>query len=438
MSEIMTCKEIVNNLDNYIIGQAKAKRAVAICLRNRYRRSKLDKKISEEITPKNIILKGPTGVGKTEIARRLAKLVNAPFVKVEATKYTEVGYVGRDVESMIRDLVGVAVRIVHQEQTDKIKDKAIAVVDKKITDILYPLKKSSKPEQVDTENFRAEFYANYKAGEYDKDTIDIDVKEEPQQMNLMDGIGAEINIGQIMGGIIKAPRKMKKMTVERARELLLNEECDKLIDPDAVNKEAIYRAEQQGIIFIDEIDKIAAKKNNGQDVSREGVQRDILPIVEGSVVNTKYGVVHTDHILFIAAGAFHIASVSDLIPELQGRFPVIVELDSLTKDDFKKILTIPQNALIKQYQELLRVDNVDLEFTDDAIDAIAELAADENETNENIGARRLQTIMELLLEDISFNASDNNPMVKVKIDKPFVLNTMNALIHTHDFKKYVL
>lgn len=438
MSEIMTCKEIVNNLDNYIIGQAKAKRAVAICLRNRYRRSKLDKAISEEITPKNIILKGPTGVGKTEIARRLAKLVNAPFVKVEATKYTEVGYVGRDVESMIRDLVAVAVRIVRQEQTEKIKDKATAVVDKKITDILYPIKKSLKPEDVDTENFRAEFYANYKAGKYDKDIIDVDVKDEPQQMNLMDGIGAEINIGQIMGGIIKPPRKLKKMTVERARELLLNEECDKLIDPDAVNKEAIYRAEQQGIIFIDEIDKIAAKKNNGQDVSREGVQRDILPIVEGSVVNTKYGVVHTDHILFIAAGAFHIASVSDLIPELQGRFPVIVELDSLTKDDFKKILTIPQNALIKQYQELLRVDNVDLEFTDDAIDAIAELAADENETNENIGARRLQTIMELLLEDISFNASDNNPMVKVKIDKPFVLNTMNSIIHTHDFKKYVL
>lgn len=438
MSEIMTCKEIVNNLDNYIIGQAKAKRAVAICLRNRYRRSKLDKAISEEITPKNIILKGPTGVGKTEIARRLAKLVNAPFVKVEATKYTEVGYVGRDVESMIRDLVGVAVRIVRQEQTEKIKDKATAVVDKKITDILYPIKKSLKPEDVDTENFRAEFYAYYKAGKYDKDIIDVDVKDEPQQMNLMDGIGAEINIGQIMGGIIKPPRKLKKMTVERARELLLNEECDKLIDPDAVNKEAIYRAEQQGIIFIDEIDKIAAKKNNGQDVSREGVQRDILPIVEGSVVNTKYGVVHTDHILFIAAGAFHIASVSDLIPELQGRFPVIVELDSLTKDDFKKILTIPQNALIKQYQELLCVDNVDLEFTDDAIDAIAELAADENETNENIGARRLQTIMELLLEDISFNASDNNPMVKVKIDKPFVLNTMNSIIHTHDFKKYVL
>lgn len=434
----MTCKEIVKNLDSYIIGQAKAKRAVAIALRNRYRRSRLPKELSDEITPKNIILKGPTGVGKTEIARRLAKLVNAPFVKVEATKYTEVGYVGRDVESMIRDLVEASVRIVHEEQASKIKDKASAVVDKKITDILYPLKKVNKPESEDTEAFRQKFYEDYKAGKFNKDQIDIDIKEQPKSLNLMDGIGAEINIGQIMGGMIKTPRKMKKMTVERAREILLEEECDKLIDPDSLNKEAIFRAEQEGIIFIDEIDKIAAKKNNGQDVSREGVQRDILPIVEGSVVNTKYGVVHTDYILFIAAGAFHIASVSDLIPELQGRFPIQVELDSLNKEDFKKILTIPQNAITTQYQELLKVDNVELEFTDDAIEAIAELAADENETSENIGARRLQTIMELLLEDISFNASDDNPLVKVKIDRAFVLNAMKDMIHTHDFKKYVL
>lgn len=435
---MMTCKEIVKNLDSYIIGQAKAKRAVAIALRNRYRRSKLPKDLKEEITPKNIILKGPTGVGKTEIARRLAKLVNAPFVKVEATKYTEVGYVGRDVESMVRDLVEASVRIVRQEQTEKIKDKASVIVDKKITDILYPLKKANKPDDIDTEKFREKFYEDYKNGLFDSDAIDIDVKEQPKQINLLDGGGGEINIGQIMGGMFKGPRKMKKMTVERAKEILLEEECEKLIDPDSLNKEAIYRAEQEGIIFIDEIDKIAAKKNNGQDVSREGVQRDILPIVEGSVVNTKYGVVHTDYILFIAAGAFHISSVSDLIPELQGRFPIQVELDSLDKEDFKKILTIPQNAITTQYQELLKIDNVDLEFTDDAIDAIAELAKDENETNENIGARRLQTIMELLLEDISFNASDDNPMVKVKIDKPFVLNSMKELIHTHDFKKYVL
>ncbi len=435
---MMTCKEIVKNLDAYIIGQAKAKRAVAIALRNRYRRSRLPKELSDEITPKNIILKGPTGVGKTEIARRLAKLVNAPFVKVEATKYTEVGYVGRDVESMIRDLVEASVRIVKAEHSARIKDKAMVSVDKKITDALYPIKKANKPEEMDTEVFRANFYEDYKAGKFDNDPIDIDVKEQPKSINLMDGIGAEINLGQIMGGVIKAPRKMKKMTVARAKELLLDEECDRMIDPDSLNKEAIYRAEQEGIIFIDEIDKIAAKKNHGQDVSREGVQRDILPIVEGSVVNTKYGVIHTDYILFIAAGAFHIASVSDLIPELQGRFPIQVELNSLDKDDFKKILTIPQNAITTQYQKLLEVDNIDLEFTEDAIDAIAEIAADENETSENIGARRLQTIMELLLEDISFNASNENPMVKVVIDRPFVVNTMKEIIHTHDFKKYVL
>ena len=435
---MMTCKEIVKNLDSYIIGQAKAKRAVAIALRNRYRRSRLPKELSDEITPKNIILKGPTGVGKTEIARRLAKLVNAPFVKVEATKYTEVGYVGRDVESMVRDLVEASVRIVKQEQAAKIKDKAIVAVNKKITDALYPIKKATKPEEMDTEQFRAKFYEEYNAGKYDADSIDIDVKEQPKSLNLMDGIGAEINIGQIMGGMIKAPRKMKKMTVARAREILLDEECERMIDPENLNKEAIFRAEQEGIIFIDEIDKIAAKKNNGQDVSREGVQRDILPIVEGSVVNTKYGVIHTDYILFIAAGAFHISSVSDLIPELQGRFPIQVELNSLTKEDFKQILTIPQNAITTQYQSLLRVDNIDLEFTEEAIDAIAELAVDENETSENIGARRLQTIMELLLEDISFNASDDNPEIKVVVDKPFVYNTMKELIHTHDFKKYVL
>ena len=435
---MMTCSEIVSNLDKYIIGQTKAKRAVAIALRNRYRRSKLPRELKDEITPKNIILKGPTGVGKTEIARRLAKLVNAPFIKVEATKYTEVGYVGRDVESMIRDLVEASVRIVRNEKTAQIKDKAMIVVDKKITDVLYPIKKAGKKVEEDTEAFRQKFYADYKAGKYNQEAIDIDVKEQPKQINLMDGAGAEINIGQIIGGAFKGPRKMKRMTVERAKEILLDEECEKMLDPDAVNKEAIYRAEQEGIIFIDEIDKIAAKKNNGQDVSREGVQRDILPIVEGSVVNTKYGVVHTDYILFIAAGAFHISSVSDLIPELQGRFPIQVELDSLGKEDFKKILTIPQNSVTKQYEQLLKVDNIKLKFTADAIDLIAELAEEENETNENIGARRLQTILELLLEDISFNASDNNPVVEVKIDKVFVANTMKDLIHTHDFKKYIL
>lgn len=435
---MMTCKEIVNNLDLYIIGQNKAKHAVAIALRNRYRRSKLPQDLKEEITPKNIILKGPTGVGKTEIARRLAKLVNAPFVKVEATKYTEVGYVGRDVESMVRDLVEASVRMVRAEQAEKIKDKAKESVDKKITDILYPLKKANKPEDVDTEAFRHDFYEDYKNGKFDNDAIDIDVKEQPKTINLLDGIGAEINLGQIMGGVVKAPRKMKKMTVARAKELLIEEECDRLIDPESVNKEAIYRAEQEGIIFIDEIDKIAAKKNNSQDVSREGVQRDILPIVEGSVVNTKYGVIHTDYILFIAAGAFHIASVSDLIPELQGRFPIVVDLDSLNCDDFKKILTLPQNAITKQYQQLLRVDNIDLEFTDEAIEALAKIAETENDTKENIGARRLQSIMERLLDDISFNASDENPLVKVVVDKLFVENTLKDVIRENDFRKFIL
>ena len=434
----MTCKEIVKNLDAYIVGQDKAKRAVAIALRNRYRRSKLPRELKDEITPKNIILKGPTGVGKTEIARRLARLVNAPFIKVEATKYTEVGYVGRDVESMVRDLADVAVRIVRNEKTQQIKDKAMIIVDKKITDILYPLKKAGKPDAVDTEVFRQKFYEDYKNGKFDQENIDVDVKEAPKQINLMDGAGAEINIGQIIGGAIKGPRKMKRMTVERAKEVLLDEECEKMIDPESINKEAIFRAEQEGIIFIDEIDKIAAKKNNGQDVSREGVQRDILPIVEGSVVNTKYGPIHTDYILFIAAGAFHISSVSDLIPELQGRFPIQVELNSLGKEDFKKILTIPQHSVTEQYKQLLKVDNVNLTFTNDAIDIIAELAEEENDSHENIGARRLQTILELLLEDISFNASDNNPVVEVKIDKAFVSNAMKDIIHTHDFKKYVL
>lgn len=438
---MMTCKEIVSNLDNYIIGQSKAKRAVAIALRNRYRRSQLPKEISDEITPKNIILKGPTGVGKTEIARRLAKLVNAPFVKVEATKYTEVGYVGRDVESMVRDLVEASIRIVRKEFNDKISAKAKVVVDKKITDLLYPIKKANKPEDMDTEVFRTKFYEEYNAGLYDNDPIDVEVKEQPKQINIMEGIGAEINIGQLVDGMMRTPRKLKKMPVSRAREMLMNEECDKMIDPETLNKEAIYRAEQEGIIFIDEIDKIAAsakKSGGGQDVSREGVQRDILPIVEGSVVNTKYGVIHTDYILFIAAGAFHISSVSDLIPELQGRFPIQVELNSLTKDDFKKILTIPQNAITTQYQELLKVDNIELDFTEDAIDTIASLAVAENETSENIGARRLQTIMETLLEDVSFNASNNNPMFKLTIDKAFVMSAMKELMHTHDFKKYVL
>ena len=434
----MTCKEIVNKLDEYIVGQYKAKRAVSIALRNRYRRSQLPKEVRDEIMPKNIILKGPTGVGKTEIARRLAKLVNAPFVKVEATKYTEVGYVGRDVESMVRDLVEASVRIVKNEQAEKVREKALFLVNKKIKDVLYPIKKQLKPEDMETETFRSQFEASYDGGLFDNDTIEIEINEPAKPFNIMEGGVGEINIGQIVGGVFKGGnRKPKKMLVSRAREVLLDEECDRLIDQDNVNKEAIYRAEQEGIIFIDEIDKIAAKKANGQDVSREGVQRDILPIVEGSVVNTKYGAIHTDHILFIAAGAFHIASVSDLIPELQGRFPIIVELDSLDKDGFVKILKLP-TGLLNQYEQMLGVDNIKLNFTDDAIEKIGELAQLENDTRENIGARRLQTILETLLEDISFNASQENPLVEVVIDKNFVENTLTSEFKSHDFKKFVL
>ena len=435
---MMTCKEIVNKLDEYIVGQYKAKRAVSIALRNRYRRSQLPKEVRDEIMPKNIILKGPTGVGKTEIARRLAKLVNAPFVQVEATKYTEVGYVGRDVESMVRDLVEASVRIVKNEQAEKVRAKALLIVNKKIKDTLYPLKKQLKPEDMETEVFKQQFDASFEGGLFDNDTIEIEINEQPKPFNIMEGGVGEINIGQIVGGVFKGGnRKPKKMTVARAREVLLDEECDRLIDQDNVNKEAIYRAEQEGIIFIDEIDKIAAKKTHGQDVSREGVQRDILPIVEGCVVTTKYGAIHTDHILFIAAGAFHIASVSDLIPELQGRFPIIVELDSLDKEGFEKILRLP-TGLLSQYEQMLSVDNIKLNFTDDAVEKIGELAELQNETRENIGARRLQTILETLLEDVSFNASEQNPLVEVVVDKNFVENALSGEFKAHDFKKFVL
>lgn len=434
----LTCKEIVKRLDEYIIGQQEAKRAVAVALRNRYRRSKLPVEQKEEITPKNIILKGPTGVGKTEIARRLAKLVNAPFVKVEATKYTEVGYVGRDVESMIRDLADVSYRIIKQEKAQLVKDKATIAVNKRLKDLIYPIKKLAKPETLDTDTFKKQFDEDFANGIYDKENIDIEVKETPKQIDILAGGGGEINIGQIVGGMFGGSKKLKKMTIAKAREMLLDEECDKLIDQDSIYQETVNKAEQEGIVFIDEIDKIVNKKANGQDVSREGVQRDILPIVEGSVVNTKYGVIHTDYILFIAAGAFHISEINDLIPELQGRFPIRVELRSLKKEDFEKILTIPQNALTKQYQQLLAVDNIELEFTDDALSKIAELAERENETNENIGARRLQTILENLLEDISFNASSDNPKVKIVIDKKYVENMMNGLIKKQDYKKYVL
>lgn len=435
----LNCSQIVKELDKYIVGQSEAKKAVAIALRNRYRRSQLPKAVSQEITPRNIILKGPTGVGKTEIARRLAKLVKAPFIKVEATKYTEVGYVGRDVESMIRDLVEVSVRLVREEQAELVKQKATATVDKRLKDILYPLKKQNKPEEMETEAFRTQFNQDFASGKFDNDIIDIEVKERPQQIDIMAAGGGEINLGQIVGNMFGAPQKSQKMTVKKAREILLNEECDKLIDKDNLNAEAISRAEEEGIIFIDEIDKIANRNEaHSNDVSREGVQRDILPIVEGSAVNTKYGVVHTDHILFIAAGAFHVSNIEDLIPELQGRFPVRVELDSLTKQDFEKILTLTENAITKQYQQLLAVDNVELEFTDEAISEIADLAEKENQSQENIGARRLQTLMEQLLEDISYHADGKMDKAKVVIDQNYVESHLNKTLSKYDIKRYIL
>ena len=430
-------KQIVEELNKYIIGQEEAKKAVAVALRNRYRRSKLNKSEMEEITPKNIIMKGPTGVGKTEIARRLAKLVGAPFIKVEATKYTEVGYVGRDVESMIRDLVECSVRLVKEEKFKTVTERAGATVDAKLVKIIAQARRADKGETPDA-IFEQNIAEGLKKGYYDNETIEIDVADIPKPMELTPG-GAEISIGSIFGDILPKKRKKRKLSVKEARTMMLNEEADKLIDSDAVNEEAIRRAEQEGIIFIDEIDKIAAKSAgaSGHDVSREGVQRDILPIVEGSTVMTKYGAIKTDYILFIAAGAFHVSKVSDLIPELQGRFPILVELNSLTKKDFIDILTTPRNAITVQYATLLKVDGVELKFTEDAIDEIAGLAEDMNVTSEDIGARRLHTVMEELLEDISFDA-DGMTDREVVIDKKFVEEKLGAENKSKALKKYIL
>lgn len=435
--EKLTPKQIVKELDRYIIGQQNAKKAVAVALRNRYRRSQLPPEVSEEITPKNIIMQGPTGVGKTEIARRLAKLVKAPFVKVEATKFTEVGYVGRDVESMVRDLVEVSVRLVRDEMMKDVETKAKASVYNVLLKAVFPLRKNAHPDKTD-EEAREAIRKELENGELDDLVIEIELPESSKPQQLMPG-GVEINIGDIMGGLIPKRKKLKKVPVSRAYSVLMEAEADRLIDQDNVNTEAIRRAENEGIIFIDEMDKIAGKGNsNGPDVSREGVQRDILPIVEGCTVNTKYGQIKTDYILFIAAGAFHISSVSDLIPELQGRFPINVKLDSLTEEDFVEILTKTDNAILRQYEELLKVDKVLLEFTDEAIREIASVAAAENENSENIGARRLHTIMESLLDDISYNAGNLDSEVTVRIDKKYVLEHLDKTIKTLNLRKYVL
>ena len=433
-----TPKHIVQELDRNIIGQAKAKRAVAIALRNRYRRSKLSNELREEIYPKNIIMKGPTGVGKTEIARRLAKLVKAPFIKVEATKFTEVGYVGRDVESMIRDLVEASIRLVKAERNAEVHEKAEAVAYSRIVSVLYPIYREKYLPETDEIKVRASLLADVAIGKYDKDIVEVEITETPPPMPMMPGV--EINIGDIMGGMMPRRKKRKKLSVEDAKRIFIAEESEKLIDMDNVNAEALRRAEQDGIIFIDEIDKIAGESSgrSGPDVSREGVQRDILPIVEGSTISTKYGPIKTDYILFIAAGAFHVSKIQDLIPELQGRFPITVELDSLTKEDFVNILSNTENSLIVQYKALLGVDNINLTFKDDAIDELANIAVMQNETNENIGARRLQSIMEQLLEDISFNATGDHPVVEVVVDKKYVDEHLDELIKDFDLKKYVL
>ncbi len=426
----MTPKQIVNELDRYIVGQFNAKKAVAIALRNRYRRSKLPLADREEITPKNIIMKGPTGVGKTEIARRLAKLVKAPFLKVEATKYTEVGYVGRDVESMVRDLVEVSIRLVKDERYKEVESRAFDRAVERVADLL--LKQSKElPEGLT----RVAVIDEVSKHNLDQMQVEISVADIPKPVELQAG-GGEINIGNIFGDMLPKRTKKRVVTVEEALRILAAEESEKLIDLDSVESEALKRAENDGVIFIDEMDKIAGKSSqNGPDVSREGVQRDILPIVEGCTVSTKYGNIKTDYILFIASGAFHVSKVSDLIPELQGRFPVLVELDSLGVDDFIKILTEPENAITQQYKKLLAVDNIDLSFTDDGIAEIANVAYDQNNTLEDIGARRLQSIMEHIVEDISYDI-DEGETKKVVIDRQYVLN--NFRTESRNLKKYVL
>lgn len=431
-------KEIVNELDKYIIGQNEAKKAVAIALRNRYRRSQLPKELRDEITPKNIIMQGPTGVGKTEIARRLAKLVKAPFIKVEATKFTEVGYVGRDCESMIRDLVEYSVRLVKEEKMAEVKNRAKAVVENRLVDAICSVKKEqNKDEEIN----KTTILEDLQCSKLDNDIIEVYINEQPKPIGMIGaGMGPEMDLGNVLGSIFPGQKKKKKLTVSKAYELMLQEESDKLIDTESVNSEAIRRAEQDGIIFIDEIDKIAGKgsSNRGPDVSREGVQRDILPLVEGSTVSTKYGTIKTDYILFIAAGAFHISRVEDLIPEFQGRFPIRVELNNLNSDDFFNILTQPKNALTLQYAELLKVDNINLTFKDDALKQVAFLAEQENETSENLGARRLHNIMEKLLEDISFNANGEHQMIDVIIDKAYVDKTFADTTKKYDLTKYII
>jgi ATP-dependent HslUV protease ATP-binding subunit HslU len=454
-SKELTPREIVKELDRYIIGQQNAKRSVAIALRNRWRRLQVPEGLREEIMPNNIILIGPTGVGKTEIARRLARLANAPFLKVEASKFTEVGYVGRDVESIIRDLADIAVNMVKAEKTAVVQDKARDLAEERILDILLPPVKKTKPvgigvpDEAETdeqmfEKTRERFRVQLRDGKLDSRTIEVDVPQEAfPVMQVFGPVSLEemgVNIQDIFGNLMPKKFKKRKMSVAEARVVLAQEEAQKLIEMDAVVREAIHRVENSGIVFIDEIDKITGAKGAsiGPDVSREGVQRDLLPIVEGSNVMTKYGMVQTDHVLFIASGAFHVAKPSDLIPEMQGRFPIRVELSSLSEDDFVKILTLPQNALIKQYTALLETEGVRLRFTDDGIREIAKIASEVNEQVENIGARRLHTIMTTLLEEILYDSPDKTPNKTIDVTEEMVREKLSKIVLNRDLSRYIL
>ncbi|MFC7679614.1 ATP-dependent protease ATPase subunit HslU [Paenibacillus sp. GCM10028914] len=466
-NESMTPRQIVAELDKYIVGQKQAKKSVAVALRNRYRRSRLSEVERDEIVPKNILMIGPTGVGKTEIARRLAKLVNAPFVKVEATKFTEVGYVGRDVESMVRDLVETAIRMIKVERTEKVKDKAEEMANERIVQILVPSENKAKNQRnpfemlfgggnnasSDVQDDSSEKDSAIKeqrrqvrfkllSGNLEDDLIEIDVEDNaPNMFDMFAGQGNDqmgMNMQEMFGNLLPKRTKKRKLAIKEARKVLIQEEANKLIDMDDVIQESVRRAEQSGIIFIDEIDKVASQgSSSGPDVSREGVQRDILPIVEGSTIMTKYGPVKTDYVLFIAAGAFHVSKPSDLIPELQGRFPIRVELSSLSLDDFVSILTEPENALTKQYVNLLRTEDIEVEFSPEAIREIAQIAASVNQNTENIGARRLHTILEKLLEDLSFEAPELT-LDRMVITPQYVKEKLSDIAQDRDLSQYIL
>jgi ATP-dependent HslUV protease ATP-binding subunit HslU len=447
-TESLTPREIVAELDKYVVGQTAAKRAVAIALRNRMRRQKLAPEMAEEIAPKNILMIGPTGVGKTEIARRLARLAQSPFVKVEASKFTEVGYVGRDVESMVRDLVELGIDMVRAERIEEVRAKAVQNAEDRLLDLLLPPTRAAGPEddavaaREQQARTRERFREQLRAGQLDSRVVEIDVREKGfPSLEIISGSSVEevdVNLKDMLPGIFQGRTKKRKLKVPEAVELLTQEEEQKLIDMDSVARTAVARVEQAGIIFIDEIDKIAGREGgHGPDVSREGVQRDILPIVEGTTVNTKYGMVRTDHILFIAAGAFHVSKPSDLIPELQGRFPIRVELQALGKEEFVRILTEPRSALIKQYLALMSTEGIDLTFTDDAIHRIAELATIVNDRTENIGARRLHTVMEKLLDDISFEGPDLADK-HVTIDEAYVTKMLAEIVKNEDLSRYIL